>query len=164
MYKFERVLCALLLCFTGLVAYGQDSSSKQDSPSAQDSPLKVELKPAHETVNNYQPFQVATAIRNTATAEQLLDVWSCSYPTQWISDNPKVHMNLVACKKNDLLHLKIAPGKAWEKPLSIRVELAAGDGQPESVTFRMGFKNATFVTGQPNLPMWSDPVTITVTK
>jgi hypothetical protein len=152
MYKLEGVLCALLLCFARLASYGQDS------------PLKVELKPAHTTVNNYQPFQVATAIRNTGAAEQLLDVWSCSYSTQWISDNPNVHLNLVVCKKNDLIHLKVESGKDYEKPLSIRVELPAGDGQPESVTFRMGFKNATFVTGQPDLPIWSDPVTITVTK
>jgi hypothetical protein len=115
-------------------------------------------------VNNYQPFQIATAIRNTSTAERLLDVWSCSYPTQWVSDNPSVYLNLAVCKKNDLSHLKIAPGKAREKPLSIRVELAAGDSQPESVTFRMGFKNATFAAGQPNPPTWSDPVTVSVTK
>jgi len=28
----------------------------------------------------------------------------------------------------------------------------------------MGFKNATFVMGQANLPMWSNPLTVTVTK
>jgi len=73
-------------------------------------------------------------------------------------------VNLAGCKKNDLLHIKIKPGEAIERAVSIRVELAPGDGKPESVTFRMGFKNATFVMGQANLPMWSNPLTVTVTK
>jgi hypothetical protein len=152
MRELKLMLAVLLLSVAGLAA------------SAQDSPIKVEVTVAHEKVNNYEPFSVATAIRNTSTEEQTLDIWSCSYPTQWVSDASSVHVNLAGCKKNDLLHIKIKPGEAIERAVSIRVELAPGDGKPESVTFRMGFKNATFVMGQANLPMWSNPLTVTVTK
>jgi hypothetical protein len=61
------MLSALLLCFAGLAAFGQDPT------------LKVELIAAQAKVNNYEPFSVSTAIRNTGTEEQLLKVWSCSY-------------------------------------------------------------------------------------
>jgi hypothetical protein len=152
MSEFKLILAALLLSVFGLAAYGQDS------------PFKVEIKLAQTKVNNYEPFSVATAIRNTSTAEQTLEVWSCSYPTQWVSDVSSVHVNLVGCKKNDLLNIKLKPGEACERVVTIRIQLSPGDGKPESVTFRMGFKAANFVTGQGNLPLWSDAVTVNVTK
>jgi hypothetical protein len=152
MSKFNHILAALLLCVAGLAAYGQDS------------PFKAEIKLAQTTVNNYETFSVATAIRNTSTEEQTLDIWSCSYPTQWVSDVSSVHVNLVGCKKNDLLHIKLKPGEACERAVTIRIQLSPGDGKPESVTFLMGFKSATFVTGQSNLPLWSNAVTVSVTK
>jgi hypothetical protein len=135
-----------------LAAYGQDS------------PFKVEIKLAQPKVNNYESFSVATAIRNMSSVEQSLDIWSCSYPTQWVSNNSSVHVNLVSCKKNDLLQVKLKPGEACERSVTIRIQLEPGDGKPESATFLMGFKSATFVTGQSNLPLWSNPVTVTVTK
>jgi hypothetical protein len=152
MYKHKSTFCALLLCFAVLAAYGQDAA------------MTVEIKPARTAVNNYEPFQVATAIRNTGAIEQSLKIWSCSYPTQWVSDNPFVKVNLVSCKKNDLLNVNVDPDKGCERTISIRVELSAGDGQLEPVTFRLGFKAATFATGQANLPIWSNPITVTVTK
>jgi hypothetical protein len=152
MYKYKNVLGALLLCFAGLGAYGQDAA------------MTVEIKPARTAVNNYEPFQVATAIRNTGKEEQSLKIWSCSYPTQWVADNPSVKVNLVSCKKNDLLDVKLDPGKTCEREVSVRVQLDAGNGKPEPVTFRLGFKTEAHVIGQPDLPIWSNPVTVTVTK
>src|ERR1035438_1780414 len=118
MSKFNHILAALLLCVAGLAAYGQDS------------PFKAEIKLAQTTVNNYEAFSVATAIRNTSTEEQTLDIWSCSYPTQWVSDVSSVHVNLVGCKKNDLLHIKLKPGEACERAVTIRIQLSPGDGKP----------------------------------
>jgi hypothetical protein len=152
MYKHKGIVSALLVSFAGLIAFGQES------------PLKVEIKLAHATANNYEPFSVATAIRNTGTEDQTVDVWSCSYPTQWTGDIPSVRVNLVGCKKNDLQHLKLKPGEACERPLSIRIELPAGNGKPEAVTFRMGFKTATLEIGKENIPVWSNAVTVSVTK
>jgi hypothetical protein len=152
MYKRIGTFSVLLFCFAGMAAYGQDS------------PFKVEIKLAQTQVNNYEAFSVATAIRNASAEEQTLDIWSCSYPTQWVSDIATVHVNLAVCKKNELLHIKLKPGEACEKPLSIRIQLAPGDGKPEPVTFLMGYKSATFVTGQVNRPNWSNAATVTVVK
>ncbi len=152
MRNCESMLGALLICFAGLAAYGQDAA------------MTVEIKPARTAVNNYEPFQVATAIHNTGTEAKSLKIWSCSFPTQWVSDNPVVYVNLVSCEKNDLLEIKLDPGKACERVVSVRVQLGAGSGKPEPVTFRLGFKAVAYATGQQNVPIWSDPITVTVTK
>lgn len=152
MFKLKGILSALLLCFAGLAGHGQDS------------PLKVEIKSAQAKVNNYEAFSVSTVIRNTGTEEQLLKAWSCSYPTQWVSDVPTVRLNLVSCKKNDLMEIHLKPGETFERVLSVRTELSAGDGKAEPVTFRLGIKSPTSVIGQENLPNWSNPVTVNVTK
>ena len=152
MFKHKGKVIALLCCVAGLIAYGQDS------------PLKVEIKLAHAAVNNFEPFSVATSIRNTGKEEQTLDIWSCSYPTQWAADTPSVRVNLVSCKKNDLLHITLKPGEACERPLLIRVELPGGNSSPEPLTFRLGFTAAAFATGQQNAPIWSDPAIVTVNK
>jgi hypothetical protein len=152
MCKQMGMLSALLLCFAGLAAYGQDS------------PIQVEIKPSQTKVNNYETFSVATEMRNTSTDEQSIELWSCSYPTQWVSDNPVVRFNLVGCKKNDLLTIKLKPGKTLDRVLSVRIELPAEGDPIEEVTFRMGFKTATSLIGHENLPNWSRPVTVSVTK
>lgn len=152
MFRHKGKLVALLCCVSGLIAYGQDS------------PLRVEIKLAHAAVNNFEPFSVATSIRNVSKEVQTLDIWSCSYPTQWAADIPPVRVNLVSCKKNDLLHLTLKPGETCERSLLIRVELPGGNSSPEPVTFRLGFKAAAFAMGQQNAPIWSDPATVTVNK
>ena len=152
MNKRTGVFSVMLFCFVAMVAYGQDSF------------IRVEIKPEHAKVNNYVAFPVATTIRNTGAAEQSVKVWSCTFPTQWVADNPLVHVNLVGCKKNELVVVKLNSGKVLKKVLSVRVELDPGGDPVESATFRLGFKAATFETGQENVPIWSQPVTVRVTK
>jgi hypothetical protein len=152
MNKRNVLFNALLLCLGGLTVCGQSSS------------IKVEVEPAQTTVQNNETFTVNTFIRNTGSDEEVLAIWSCSYPQQWQADSPFLHVDGVGCMKNDIFHIRIQPGEAYERPLSIRVELAAGKRQIESVTFRLGFQDENPGTIPKTPRIWSNAVTVNVTR
>jgi len=147
--KYLLPLAMLLSMSLATIAYSQGS------------PLTVEIQPAQSTVKNDQDFLVATTIRNVGRDEQSLQIWSCSYPTQWKADKPSVHLRQVPCKKNSLEHVILKPGEAYERTLSIRVGAANKDEQ-ESIAFRLGFEPAGDAASSVSL-IWSNSVTVNVT-
>jgi hypothetical protein len=148
----KALFATLLFCFGGLAAYGQ-------SP-----PLLVEIKPAQTVVHSNEEFLVSTALRNTSSEVQVLGVMSCSYPSQWAADNTSVYVSQVSCLRNVLFRISLKPGEAYERTLSVHVELASGKGQLESVTFRLGFQDENPPT-VPRVPrIWSNAVTVSVTR
>ncbi|MGB9407374.1 MAG: hypothetical protein WCA89_07545 [Terracidiphilus sp.] len=161
MNKRKMLFGLLLFCIGGLAVYGQPS------------PLKVEIKPAQTVVKNNEVFSVDTTIRNTSSAEQSLQVLYCCYSTQWTADNPLVHVDCAeSCMHNFPHKTKLKPGDAYEKTVLVRVALAAGKGQSETVTFRLGFEDPTYGTvttyrGVSRMwipPRWSNAVTVSVTR
>jgi len=151
MNKRIVLLSALLLCFAGLTAFPQDS------------PTQLEIKLAQTTVKNNEDFSLSAIIHNTGNEEKVIRVWSCGH-SQWTADNPSVLGSPEVCAKNILLKERIKPGESghWEVP--VRVVLLAGGGQPESVTFRLGFQSSTYGT-EPDIPrIWSNAVTVKVTR
>ena|SRR5947209_11703351 len=90
--------------------------------------IAIEIKPKQATVKNSQDFSVGTTIRNTGKEDQQLEIWSCSYPEQWIVDNPIVHIMAVSCKKNTVVHVRLKPGEAYDRALSVRIEQAVRAG------------------------------------
>jgi hypothetical protein len=141
MHKSKMLSIALLFCFGGLAVYGQSS------------PLQLEIKLAQTVVQNNEDFSVSTVIRNTSSAEQSLQVLHCCYSAQWTADNPLVHVDCAeSCMKNIPWKVTLKPGEAYKKTVLARVALAAGTGQPESVTFRMGFQSNSYKT-EPVAPL-----------
>ena len=152
MYRRKVLFSALLFCSAGLVAFGQDSS------------FMVEVKPTRTTVKCTESFRVSTAIRNNSNEEKSLNVWSCSYSTQWSSDNPVVRIDGADCMKNGLGTVRLKPGEAYERELWIHVEPFAGTCQHESITFRLRFEDGNRRTAPKISPIWSNAVTVRVTN
>jgi len=147
----RRSLIAALFC-AGIAACGQDS------------PTRVEIKVAQSTVKNNQEFLVSTTLRNVGTDEQSMRIWSCSYPQQWIADNPAVHIAGAACKKNDVFRVRLKPGETYERALSIHIKVAAQRLAQKPVTFRLGFEPANYEKTGVGSPLWSNAITVDVTE
>jgi hypothetical protein len=152
MNKRKVLFVVFLFCFEGLAAYGQSS------------PTNVEIKLAQIAVKNNEDFSVNTAIRNTGNDEQVLEIWFCGYCNRWIADNPSVHIGVESCLKNSSQTIRLMPGKAFEEAVPVRVELPVGSGQHELVTFRLGIKGGTYGTKWTVSPIWSNAVTVNVTR
>ncbi len=133
----------------------------------QDSPLKVEIKTAPATTANKQLFVLNARVRNASAIEHLLQTYQCNRGDwNWTTDDPAVHVEQtqeITCKKNPMMYIKLKPGDAYERALSIRVSVPTGETM-QSVTFRVGCR----IRLEHNLPtelppyIWSDPVTIKV--
>lgn len=138
---------------TEIAAYGQAA------------PISVSVRLVQSQVKNRAELLVATSIRNDGTAEQSLQVWSCSYPKQWRTDNPAIHIPDVPCKKNDLIRLKLKAGEVYERELSLEIRLDAAGHAPPAVTFRLGL-DASAVYEKPELasPIWSNAITASLLK
>jgi hypothetical protein len=151
MEKLKALLGVLLFCVGGLAVYGQ-------SP-----PLKVEIKTAQTAVKNNEEFTLSATILNTGKDEQMFEVWSCGY-LEWTVDNPSLQVVGEDCLRNIPYKVKLKPGESghWEVP--VRVELPGGSGQHESVTFRLGFQTATYGTEPEIPPIWSNALTVSVTR
>lgn len=150
----KTLFATLLLCFGGLAAYGQSS------------PIVAEIRPAQASVKNNEDFSVSTSLRNTSNSEQSLEVLYCGYSVQWVTDNPSVHVDFAegGCMHNFPHKTVLKPGEAYERALSVHVELASGNGQLESVTFRLGFQDENTPT-VPTVPrIWSNAVTVSVRR
>ena len=130
--------------------------------------LKVEISTEHATIKNTEQLSVDTKIRNTGNEAQDIQVWSCSYPDNWTSDNLAVSIEQVPCKKNDLIRVRLNPGETYERDLSVQIAVAAEEIQDETVTFRLGFKSPMRGSGSaPDVvtqdeQIWSNPITVKV--
>ncbi len=143
----------MLFCFGGLAVYGQSSD------------LKVEIQPAQTVVKNNEDFSVSTVIRNTGKNEQKLAVLLCCYSMLWTTDNPFVHTDCIeGCARNSAIRIQLKPGQIYEKTVRVRVEIGAGRDRNEPVTFRLGLNAATY-RSEPKIPtIWSNAVTVNVTR
>ncbi len=154
--RIRNVLAiSLLFCSARWIVYGQDSS------------FQAVIKVTRTVVRDNETFFLVTAIRNASGVEQSLDVWDCSYPTQWTSDNPLVHINGVDCLQNSLAKIKLKPGSAYERVVPVHIEHQAHHSGRKSVTFRLRYGTAAYFGTRESLPgvksNWSNSVTIVVT-
>jgi len=131
----------------------------------QDSPLKAEIRPTQISVKNDEDFSVITSIHNTSSEGQSIWVLYCGYSIQWTADNPSVHLDSTdACAKNSPWKVSLKPGEAYEKTVLVRVALSPGNGQSKAVTFRLGFEDMAYTTVQNAPRIWSNAVTVNVTR
>jgi len=146
----RAVLPVILSFFMGSPAYGLDAA------------VKVEIRVVQSPVKNNEEFPISTAIRNVGGGQQTLGIWSCSYPEQWTADNPAVHIAVAACNKNDVVTVKLKPGEAYERTLSIHIETVAKHHEQKPITFRLGFQSASRMKTQDNPVVWSNALTVSV--
>lgn len=144
----RNALLMVMLFFAGMAAYGQDL------------PIRVEINVAQLTVKNNQEFPVSTTIRNVGRAELSLQIGSCSYPRQWIADNPAIRVASGYCMKDSITRVTLRSGEAYQRVFSMYVGVAAEQRNQKSVTFRLGFEPAD--RGKGTSPIWSNPLTLNV--
>jgi len=166
MNKHKVLFGALLICFCGLGACGHNGSPRRDyaRDNLKVSPLKPEIKLVQTAVKDHEKLSVSTTLINSGSTVWMLEVPLCGYSYAWRSDNPSVQIYGEACAKNSVSKIYLKPGETLEKEVPVRVELAAGKPQPESLTFRLGFKDPTCWSAQGIPPNWSNAVTVTITK
>ncbi len=143
---------ALLICIllTSIAVFGQALSKS----------FLVEIRMAQSKIKNSEEVTVDTTIRNVSSDEQSLQVWSCSYPEQWITDNPLVHIAPVSCNKNYVVRVRLKPGKVYERTLSIYI----GATREKSTTFRLGFRPVTSQKTGATPLIWSNPLKVNITE
>ncbi|MGB9407375.1 MAG: hypothetical protein WCA89_07550 [Terracidiphilus sp.] len=162
------MLITLLFCIAGLAGCGHFGSHHPDyaRDNLKLSPLKAEIALARETVINDEIFFVNTTLRNTGS-----NVWDlgggCGFLNQWTSDSPSILVIGEACFSEKNIHnmeVRLKPGETYERAVPVRVHLAADGDQHESVTFRLRFNDPTFNLHPEVPPVWSNAVTVNVTR
>jgi hypothetical protein len=142
-------VCMMLTCIC-TAAYGQTGI------------IQVHIELMQSAVKNNERFTVPASLSNTSNDAASLQVWSCSFPEQWVSDNPTVHIPAVPCEKNDAIWIKLSPGESFTEQLAIYIALPADHRAREPVDFRLGFEPIDFQrTATPSI-IWSNAVTINV--
>ena len=131
--------------------------------------LTAEIKVATTAVKNNESFPVITIVRNVGSVEQSLLVWGCSYPSQWLPDNPAVHAEVVACLKNSSEEIKLKPGQTYQRTVSLSVQLAGDGTDRKEVIFRLGYGPDAYFGTQPStspkVPLfWSNAASVTVIR
>lgn len=128
--------------------------------------FRAEIKLTQTEVGNNETFLVDTAIRNIGTKEQSLEILPCTYPMQWVADNPHVFVDRVSCLKNSRIAVTLKPNEAYEQRVPVHVELKPHADGHKKVTFRLGYGTKTPMgvwKPWPDIPpIWSNPVTVTV--
>jgi hypothetical protein len=152
MHKSKLLLSVSLLFFAKLSAFSQSST------------IKVEIEATQTAVKKNESFSVSTALYNTSREVQVLEVMSCSYPTQWEVDNPSVFVNQVGCLRNVLSRIRLNPGEGYKRPVSIQIKLIDRGMPIEPVTFRLGFQDDNPGAVPKPKRIWSNAVTVSVKR
>lgn len=149
-----RCAALILMVLIGIAAYARNLSTKPD--------LIVEITVSDSAVRKNQAFPVHTIIRNAGQREQSLQVWSCSYAEQWLTDNPAIQIIGDSCNKNDVIRVTLKPGEGYKRDLSIRVVFPAEPRARKSVSFCLGFEPAVSEKAGTASPIWSKAITVSM--
>ena len=166
MNRHKMLFGALLICLAGFTACGHVGSQRRDyaRDNLKASPLKPEIKLVQTAVKNHETFSVSTTLLNAGSKVWMLEVLACGDSYHWVSDNPSILVMGQACARNSVSKIYLKPGETYEKTVPVRVELVDGKAQPQSLTFRLGFKDQTCWSAQGIPPNWSNAVTVSVTR
>ena len=170
----------LFFAVTAATAYAQDSPLK-----AEIAKMKATFAETQAVAKNEQDFEVHTIIENTGKEDRFLYIAACTYPEQWIADNPAVHIKHVFCERNPSMDILLKPGETYPGNVSLRISLPVSElKEPSPVRFRLGFnplvhstsstspicvaRNGPTISCPPPLlapvpPIWSNAITVSVT-
>lgn len=156
MFRNLSLFLVLLACVAAQSAMGQDRS------------LTAQIRVDQAQIKENEPFAVATSIRNTGATEKVLQIWACAFPSEWLSDNERVHLHQVNCTQDSKTEIKLKPGEAFKRSLPVFVQLPSDRTGPEPLTFRLGFGNSFHFGDQKPVrrdrAIWSNAVTVTVLR
>lgn len=154
MLRNLSLLFMLLTCFSSQFVGERDRS------------LIVQIKVNQTQVTNKEQFAVAATIRNTGATQEVLQIWACSFPSEWVSDNKDVYVHQVNCVQDSMTKIKLGPGETWKRSLPVYIQLPSNQTGPKPLTFRLGFGNSFHFgsqrADQQAQAIWSNAVTVTV--
>src|SRR4051812_25908642 len=131
-HSVRRLGALLLLCCTTPLA------------RAQQEPLKAEILWTGETVRNTDSFSLTAVLRNTASSERSMTIWTCPVSAQWVPDNPVVHVNQATpCQQPAVSVIRIRSGEKYTEHITLSFHPSSNQAIPKSVTFRLGFSELT---------------------
>ena len=165
MEKNKVLFSALLLCFAAFPACGHRGSQRPDysRDDVKVSPLEAKIKLVQTAVKNDGTFSVSATLLNSGS-----NVWElavgCGFLDQWTSDSPFVNVIGEACARTIPVGIRLKSGETYEREVPVRLVLTAGGDQPQSVSFRLRFNDPTFSSNPKSPPIWSNAVTVNVTR
>jgi hypothetical protein len=109
MTRRAATCCSSLLLFTS--GFGKAQS------------IRAEIKAERSVVRSKEEVPMETALRNTGPKDQSIVVLACGYDGQWLPDNEAVDMLGVACLQNAQQVVKLKPGEAYAKQISLWLRL-----------------------------------------
>jgi len=155
MCKQQRYLIIVLL---HLATWGKVTWCQEFKAEIHVSPIQV--KPD-------TPFLVDTAIRNMDKHQQTIEICPCTYPSQWVADNPSIQVHDFACLQSTLKRITLKPGQAYKNSFLVEA-LSSKTGPTRDITFRLRYGTKA-AQGEwkpwPKIPpIWSNAVTVTVER
>lgn len=155
--KMVRYFVAVLLLFPAIQLVSGQARS-----------LTVQINAAETTVKNNERFSVSTTIRNSGTKEEKVLVWACTFPSEWVVDNPSIYVHQPNCLQNPRTWIRLKRGDVYRRVVSLYAHLPALSVYSKEVTFRMGFGNRLLSENQKHNSkahvIWSNPITLIVTR
>ena len=126
--------------------------------------VEVKIATQKSSVGANQDISLTTVIRNVSKQDERFQVWSCSYPKQWMSDKPTlIRIPDVPCKKNDISLISLKPGETYRRELSIQIVRKPGDDTSPPLTFRLRFESIPGASEQPTIHVWSNFLKLWIT-
>ncbi len=129
--------------------------------------LRVEIKAAQVSVKAEQRVPVSTRIRNSGSKDATIEIWACAFPSEWVVDNPSIHIEQPNCLAEDRRSMVLKPGGEYQRDVTISVHLGVRNLNQKEMSFRMGFRNGVSrdEKHQPKTEtVWSNLVTVSVAK
>ena len=127
-------------------------------------PFKAEAQLTRAFVKNRTDFPVVTTMRNITGKRHTFITLICSFPSGWITDNPKVHIDQGSCLQSARVISLLEPGKTYTQTFEVYADLPA-DRSQQNLTFRLGYPIRGANSNLKSHPLvWTNPLTITVTR
>ena len=140
------LMLSMVTLTTAMLAWGRTGDNGNSGAKADAKPndvegdkeqtLTVTIKPQTKRFGAKESFKVDLRVVNSSKLPQSFQVMSCSWHEHWQSSNVQVGWQRWPCARNSPIDVKLAPGEAYEKTLSM---LLVGGKPQEKVTFKMGF-------------------------
>jgi hypothetical protein len=116
-------------------------------------PLAVEVDRPPSSAFPGTSVVVEVRAVNTSGAEQDLRLMSCSWPSQWQTDDPELEVDQMPCHKNGEQAIPLPAGGSDRRMLSVRL----APGSTHAHTFKVGFTPIGAKSA-----IWSRPITLVI--
>lgn len=95
--------------------------------------LTAQVVPATQKAKPGDQINATFRITNGGATTQSFRMMSCSWPSEWQSDNTSVSVPMPGCGRNGQIIKKLAAGEKWEGDATLQIDKAAPAGELKSV-------------------------------